>query len=101
MKDTEPGGKLYEAAMQAGAAVAQKLTDADGPVSFDADEAGALKVIMLGLQKQLHIGQETNRVIAAALYRKHLTIVHHENDDGKTFTVDLIEKPPDASDTIN
>ena len=101
MTDKEPGGKLYEAAVQAAAAVARKLTEADGPVSFDADEAGVLKVIMLGLQKELHISQETNRVIGAALYRKNLTIVHHENDDGRTFTVDLIEKPPDAQPTIN
>ena len=98
--DTEPGGKIYDAAMQAGAAVARKLTEADGPVSFDADEAESLRVILTGLQRVLDVAQQTNYAIAAALYRKHLTIVHHENDDG-TFTVDLIEKPPDAPDTIN
>ena len=100
--DTQPGGKLYDAAMHAAAAVAQKLTDADGPVSFDADEAAALKIIMLGLQKQLSICQQTNYAVAAALYRKHLRVdVKRENADG-TFEVDLVRKPdPDDAAPIH
>ena len=87
--------------MQAGADVARKVTEADGPVSLDADEAATLKIIMLGLQKQLHIAQETNLVVAAALYRKHLQVVHREHDDG-TFEVDLVRKPdPDEAATIH
>ena len=88
MTDTEPGGKLYEAAMQQGADVAQKVTDADGPLQFNASEAESLRVILLGLQRELSIAQQTNYAIGAALYRRNLTIVHQPNDDG-TFTVDL------------
>ena len=98
--DKQPGGKLYEAAVHAAAAVAQKLTDADGPVSFDEEEAATLKVIMLGLQKQLSIAQQTNYAIAAALYRKHLQVVHREQHDDGTYEVDLVRKPdPDEAAT--
>ena len=65
--------------------MARKVTEADGPLQFDAVEAEALRAILMGLQMELHIAQQANYAIAAALYRKHLTIVHHENDDG-TFT---------------
>ena len=98
--DTQPGGKLYEAALQRGAAVARKVTEADGPLQFDAVEAEALRVILMGLQMELHIAQQANYAIAAALYRKHLTIVHHENDDG-TFTVDLQLKTADGQSTVH
>ena len=98
MTDTQPGGKLYEAAVKQGADVARKVTESDGPLQFDATEAESLRVIMMGLERALSVAQQTNYVIAAALYRKHLTIVHHENDDG-TFTVDLQPAPPDPTDT--
>ena len=89
--DTKPGGKLYDEVMQRGVDVARKVTEADGPLHFDATEAETLRVLMLGLQQQAKIAQQTNYAIAAALYRKHLQIVGHEHDDG-TFTVDLVLK---------
>ena len=92
--DTKPGGKLYDEVMQRGVDVARKVTEADGPLHFNATEADTLRVLMLGLQRQAHIAQQVNIVVAAALYRKHLQIVHHENSDG-TFTVDLRPAPPD------
>ena len=90
MIETEPGGELYDAAMQQGAVVARKVNEADGPLHFDAAEAETLRVILLGLQRALSIAQQTNYVIAAAIHRKHLEIVHTENADG-TFTVDLVQ----------
>ena len=63
MKDTEPGGKLYEDAVQRGADVARKVNDADGPLHLDADEAATLKVLLLGFQKEAEIAQEANRSI--------------------------------------
>ena len=68
-KDTQPGGKLYEAAVQAGADVARKVNEADGPLHLDADEAASLKVLMYGLHESLSICQQTNYAIGAALYR--------------------------------
>ena len=99
MTDTQPGGKLYDAQMQEGADLARKLLESDGPLHFTESETATLRVLVYGLQRALHVAQETNRVIGAALYRKNLTIVHHENNDG-TLTVDLIEKPPDAPETV-
>ena len=75
MKDTEPGGKLYEDAVQRGADVARKVNDADGPLHLDADEAATLKVLLLGFQKEAQIAQEANRSIAEALYRNQLQVV--------------------------
>ena len=98
MKDTEPGGKLYEEAVQRGADVARKVNETDGPLHLDADEAETLKVILLGLQESLSICQQTNYAVAAALYRKNLQIVSHDNGDG-SFTVDLVLKAPDAPAT--
>ena len=53
--ETEPGGKLYEATLQRGAAVVRKVNEADGPLHLDADEAATLKAILLGFQKQTQI----------------------------------------------
>ena len=91
--DTKPGGARYDDAVQQGAALAQKLLDSDGPLRFTESEASTLRVLVYGLQRSLSICQQTNYAIAAALYRKHLQVVHHENDDG-TFTVDLVVKAP-------
>ena len=103
MTEKQPGGPIYdEADLQRGADVARKVNESDGPLQFDAAEAESLRVILTGLQRALSIAQQTNYGIAAALYRKHLQIVHHESDDGKTFTVDLIVKPPeDTKPTVN
>ena len=101
-KDTQPGEPIYDDAdLQRGADVARKVNDSDGPLQFDAAEAESLRVILMGLQRALSIAQQTNYSIAAAIYRKNLTIVHHESDDG-TITVDLIVKPPeDTKPTVN
>ncbi len=64
--ETEPGGKLYEATLQRGAAVARKVNEADGPLHLDADETATLKVLMLGLQKQISIAQQTNYAIGVS-----------------------------------
>ena len=94
-EDTQPGGKLYDAAVQEGADLARKVRDSDGPLRFTESEAATLRVLMHGLQQSLSICQQTNYAIAAALYRKHLQVVTHEQDDG-TVTVDLVVKaPPD------
>ena len=82
MTDTEPGGKLYDAALQRGADVVRKVDEADGPLHLDADEAATLKLILLGFQKQAEIAQEANRTVAEALYRNRLQVVHTENADG-------------------
>ena len=55
MTDTEPVGKLDEAALQRGAAVVRKVNEADGPLHLDADEAAILKAILLAFQKQTEI----------------------------------------------
>jgi hypothetical protein len=99
-EDTQPGGKLYNEAMARGVDVARKVTESDGPLHFNATEAETLRVLMLGLQRQAHIAQETNYAIAAALYRKHLQIVSHASDDG-TFTVDLVVEPEPQPETVN
>ena len=98
--DTQPGGKLYDAAMQQGADLAQKVTDADGPLQLTATEVETLRVLMEGLQRSLSICQETNLTIAAALYRNNLEIKHHDNGDG-SFTVDLVLKAPTDAPTVN
>ena len=98
--DTAPGGKLYDAVVQQGADLARKVRESDGPLHFNATEAETLRVLMLGLQRQAHIAQETNYAIAAALYRKHLQIVSHASDDG-TFTVDLVVEPEPQPETVN
>ena len=48
---------------------------------------------MYGLHESLSICQQTNYAIAAALYRKNLQTVSHDNGDG-SFTVDLVVKAP-------
>ena len=73
MKDTEPGGKLYDEALQRGADVARKVNDADGPLHLDADEAATLKVLLLGFQKEAEIAQEANRSIGEAIYPRSVT----------------------------
>ena len=75
MKDTEPGGKLYDEALQRGADVARKVNDADGPLHLDADEAATLKVLLLGFQKEAEIAQEANRSIGEAITRAQLQVV--------------------------
>ena len=99
MTDTEPGGKLDEAALQRGVDVARKVSEADGPLHLDADEAATLKVILLGLQKQAEIAQEANRSIGEAITRAQLQVVHHESSDGSA-SYDLAPIP-DTPATIN
>ena len=99
MKDTEPGGKLYDEALHRGAAVARKVNEADGPLHLDATEAATLKVILLGLQAQAEIAQEANRSIAEALYRNQLQVVHRANTDG-SGSYDLAPTPNNPA-TIN
>ena len=91
--DTAPGGKLYDAVVQQGADLARKVRESDGPLHFDATEAETLRVLMYGLHESLSICQQTNYAIAAALYRKNLQTVSHDNGDG-SFTVDLVVKAP-------
>ena len=50
--ETEPVGTLDEAALLRAADVARKVTEADGPLHFNATEAATLRVLMLGLQRQ-------------------------------------------------
>ena len=75
MTDTEPGGKIDDAALQRGADVTRKVNEADGPLHLDADETATLKMLLLGFQAQAEIAQEANRSIAEALYRNQLQVV--------------------------
>ena len=100
MKDTEPGGKLYDAAMQKGADVARKVHESDGPLHLDATEAATLKVILLGLQESLSICQQTNYAISAALKKQGLEIVREDNLDG-TLGWSLRNKVQPPPETLN
>ena len=82
-EDTQPGGTRYNDVMARGATVARKVNESsNGPITFTAAEAETLRVLLLGLQQQASIAQQTNYAIAAALYRHHLQIVSHVSDDG-------------------
>ena len=68
-------------------------------------ETTALKTMLISMHQQqvdtdgtLALCQQTNYIIAAALYRRNLQIVRHENDDG-SFTVDLVNKPEPIAPT--
>ena len=99
--DTKPGGKLYEEAVARGAAVAKKVSEADGPLHFDAVEAETLRVLVLGLQEQVKLCQMVNTATALALQRHRLQLVHHEHEDG-TISYDLQPQPEqDEPVTVN
>ena len=92
--DTQPGGKLYDEAVQKGAELARKVIDADGPLDFDAPEVATLQVLLQGLQHQAHIAQQVNRAMAEVLYRQGFQLIHRENPDGSVI-FDLQNKPTD------
>ena len=97
--DIEPGGALSEEDVARGLALSKKIEGHEaGPLQFDEVEMGSLKVLMQHLIREAYTAQQTNVVIAAALYRKNLQIVHHEEADG-TFTVDLVAKPEPQPET--
>lgn len=69
--------------------MAKKLNaEHDGPLTFTADEANALRKAFTDLLQQSSVSQGVNRAMVEALYRNGLQLTHHEAKDG-SLTFDL------------
>ena len=82
---------------QRAAASMAKQVMATGPIALTTPEADALRAVIEKLLGQVTELQGLNTIMAAALYRKRLMVVHEEHDDG-TVSFNLEPAPPDPAD---
>ena len=87
------------------ASMAAKLKG-DGALTLTADEANELRDSLRAVFKRDDVlqGQVTeltglSNMMALALYRKRLQVVHHEHEDG-TISFDLEPAPPDPLEDV-
>ena len=78
----------------------------DGPITLTTDESNELRDSLRAVFKRDDVlqGQVTeltglSNMMALALYRKRLQVVHHEHEDG-TISFDLEPAPPDPLEDV-